>query len=86
MNTARHYLVDEVRLEKTFAKACHILLKIKLATVETRLVNKTWKSVFVEMDLNNQLKTLISHKPLKLRFSKVPPKDFVIFRKIQLIY
>ena len=61
--------VDEVRLEKTFAKSCHILLKIKLATVETRLVNKTWKSVFVEMDLNNQLKTLISYKlPFKLRF------------------
>ena len=48
--------VGEVRLEKTFAKAW-CLLKIKHATVETRLVNKT-----VEMDLNTQLKTHISHK------------------------
>ena len=63
--------VDEQRLEKTFAKACHQLLDTRLATKEKRLVNKVYKLVYVDMDITQQAKTLstLNLMPLKLRLT-----------------
>ena len=62
--------VDALRLEKTFAKACNQLLNIRLATQIQRMVKNTMKTIYVDMNLNQQLKTLSPFNlvPLKLRF------------------
>ena len=62
--------VDALRLEKTFAKACNQLLNIRLATQDQRMVKNTMKTIYVDMNLNQQLKTLSPFNliPLKLRF------------------
>ena len=62
--------LDALRLEKTFAKVCNQLLNIRLASQDQRIVKNTMKNIYVDMNLNQQLKTLSPFNliPLKLRF------------------
>jgi hypothetical protein len=56
--------LDQNRLEKSFSRSIHRLLKVNLSEWDPRI------SSFVEMDIETQMKTLSVHNilPLKLRY------------------
>jgi hypothetical protein len=78
--------LDQNRLEKSFSRSIHRLLKVNLSEWDPRI------SSFVEMDIETQMKTLSVHNilPLKLRYSKNSDSSLINYimghKKVKVTY